>query len=85
MPVLVEQGVAEYAISYHLIAIGENVVGNTYKAKYGYADEGHTYYIIDEYANTSKTGRSFAVDILTGQLYKVSYSEENEKYIVTPL
>ena len=85
LPVLIDQGTAELAISFQLTASGENVLTNEYKAKSGYADEGHTYYIIDEYNNTAKTGRTFAVDILTGQLYKVGYSEEQEKYIVTPL
>lgn len=66
---VIAQSVAEYAISYQLISKGENVIGNTYKTNYGFSDSTRTYYIIEEYCLDELTGRRFAVDITTGELF----------------
>lgn len=81
----IEIGVAEYAISYHLLEIGENVLLNTYSAKKAYYDGSRIYYVIDEYTNNKKTGRMFAVDIVTGELFNFSKDTENMSYKVTPM
>lgn len=69
MDATIAESVAEYAISYQLISKGENVVANTYKTNYGYSDSLRTYYIIDEYSLNELTGRKFAVDVVTGELF----------------
>lgn len=69
MKASVTTDIAEYAISYQLVGRGEMIAGNTYKAEYGYSDENRTYYVITEYAGLDATGRYFAVDINTGELF----------------
>lgn len=75
--------VAEYAISFQLMSMGENVALNTYKAEYGYTDGNRTYYVINEYVINDKSGRMFAVDIDTGELF--TFSQSNGSYSTTPL
>ncbi len=79
MNVAVAKDMAEYAISYQLTSIGEITVGKSYKAEYGFADEARTYYIIKEYEGNSATGRMFAVDIKSGELFR--FSKEEKKCI----
>lgn len=77
MNVAVAKDMAEYAISYQLISTGENTLGKTYKAEYGYNDGSRTYYVINEYNGKSSTGRMFAVDVMTGELFR--FSKEDKK------
>ncbi len=77
MNVAVAKDMAEYAISYQLISMGDTQFGRTYKAEYGFSDSNRTYYIISEYDGNSKTGRMFAVDIKTGELFR--YNKEEKK------
>lgn len=65
----IAKDMAEYAISYQLLGLGQPVMGNTYKAEYGYSDSSRTYYVITEYTGNTKTGRYFAVDTKTGELF----------------
>ena len=67
---------AEYAISYQLMSSGEITIGKSYKAEYGFSDGKRVYYIINEYSGTSSTGRMFAVDIKTGELFRFSKEEK---------
>ena len=76
MNVAIAKDMAEYAISYQLVSMGENVLGKSYKAEYGFDDGSRTYYIINEYNGTSSTGRMFAVDIKTGELFRFSKEEK---------
>ena len=77
MNVAVAKDMAEYAISYQLASMGEITLGKSYKAEYGFADSQRTYYIIREYEGNSSTGRMFAVDIKSGELFR--YSKEEKK------
>ena len=79
MNVAIAKDMAEYAISYQLIMGGEITIGKTYKAEYGFSDEARTYYIISEYEGKSSTGRMFAVDIKSGELFR--FSKEEKKCI----
>ena len=79
MNVAVAKDMAEYAISYQLMSMGEITFGKSYKAEYGYCDGDRTYYIINEYEGKSVTGRMFAVDIKTGELFR--FSKEEKKCI----
>lgn len=77
MKVAIAKDMAEYAISYQLASMGEVMIGKSYKAEYGFADDYRTYYIIKEYNGNSSTGRMFAVDILSGELFR--FSKEDKK------
>ena len=79
MNVAVAKDMAEYAISYQLASMGEITVGKSYKAEYGFADKGGTFYIINEYEGKKQTGRMFAVDVKTGELFR--FSKEEKKCI----
>ena len=76
MKVAVAKDIAEYAISYQLASMGEMNLDKTYKANYGFSDDKRTYYIISEYNGKSATGRMFAVDVLTGELFRFSKEEK---------
>ncbi len=76
MNVAIAKDMAEYAISYQLASMGEMTIGKTYKAEYGFADDKRTYYIIKEYSGNSSTGRLFAVDIKSGELFRFSKEEK---------
>ena len=76
MNVAIAKDMAEYAISYQLLSTGEVTVGKSYKAEYGFADSSRIYYIINEYNGTSPTGRMFAVDIKSGELFKFNKEEK---------
>lgn len=84
MKALVTTDIAEYAISYQLLGRGEMIAGNTYKAEYGYSDASRTYYVITEYTGENPTGRYFAVDIKTGELFEFTNSS-NGNYSTSPL
>ncbi len=79
MNVAVAKDMAEYAISYQLLSMGEMNIGKTYKAEYGFSDGSRSYYIINEYNQNSPTGRMFAVDIKSGELFR--FSKEEKKCI----
>ena len=70
----IDTATAEYAISYQLTLMGENVILNTYKTGYGYKKDNRTYYIIEEFTADKKTGRVFAVDTNSGALFKFNKS-----------
>ena len=72
MNVAIAKDMAEYAISYQLMSTGEVILGKSYRAEYGYSDQNRIYYVINEYSGTALTGRMFAVDILSGELFKFS-------------
>ena len=76
MNVAIAKDMAEYAISYQLMSTGEITLGKSYKAEYGFSDSNRTYYIINEYSGNSSTGRMFAVDIKSGELFRFSKEEK---------
>ncbi|MBO4904760.1 MAG: chitobiase/beta-hexosaminidase C-terminal domain-containing protein [Lachnospiraceae bacterium] len=76
MNVAIAKDMAEYAISYQLMSMGEITIGKTYKAEYGFSDGARTYYLINEYNGKSATGRMFAVDIKSGELFRFSKEEK---------
>lgn len=76
MNVAIAKDMAEYAISYQLMSGGEITIGKSYKAEYGFSDGKRIYYIINEYNGTSSTGRMFAVDIKSGELFRFSKEEK---------
>ena len=84
MNATIETGVAEYAIAYQLMSKGENVIANTYVSEYGYKDENHIYYVISEYCDNNKTGRTFAVDIFSGELFEFIKNNDGT-YSTAPL
>ncbi|MCR5301704.1 MAG: chitobiase/beta-hexosaminidase C-terminal domain-containing protein [Lachnospiraceae bacterium] len=79
MNVAVAKDMAEYAISYQLASTGEITVGKSYKAEYGFSDGSRSYYIINEYEGNKQTGRMFAVDVKSGELFR--FSKEEKKCI----
>lgn len=76
-----DKSVAEYAISFQLTSTGDTKIGYTYSCTSGYSSDGTSYYIVHELNGSKKTGRVFAVDAITGALYKVSYSKDSQKYV----
>lgn len=80
----VKPSLAEYAVSYQLLSKGEDVSLNTYIIDYGYHTNNNTYYVVDEFLATSKTGRQFAVDINSGELFSFSKNTEGS-YDLIPL
>lgn len=75
-----DKSVAEYAISYQLTTTGDTTLGYTYSCTGGYSKDNTSYYIVHEMNADKKTGRIFAVDSLTGALYKVSYNKNSHDY-----
>lgn len=72
----IETSVAEYAIAYQLTSKGENVIMNVYTTEYGYSVDDRVFYVINEYSNMAKTGRMFAVDINSGELYSFNQNDD---------
>lgn len=81
----IDKRVAEYAISYHLTAIGDSKPGYSYPVNYGYINDGTSYYIAFEMNGNARTGRIFAVNSSDGSLYWVLPNEDNDKYNFTPI
>lgn len=81
----IDKQVAEYAVSYHLLTIGDTTIGYTYSSTRGYTKDSVSYYIVDEMNGTKKTGRLFAVDASSGALYKVVSDAEQREYIFKPM
>lgn len=82
---LIDTSVAEYAISYHLLEMGEDVSLNTYQVKKAYSEAGKIFYVVEEYTGNKKTGRMFAVDIISGELYKLLKDQDNMAYHISAL
>ena len=72
----IETSVAEYAIAYQLTSKGENVITNVYTTEYGYSVDDRVFYVINEYSNSVKTGRMFAVDVNSGELYSFNQDDD---------
>jgi len=73
---IVDTTAAEAAIQFFLQTKGDTTAGCEYLCTSAYGAGSRTYYMIDEYENSSgnlqKTGRIFAVDVCTGELYKAN-------------
>lgn len=80
---LINTATAEYAIQYQLLSMGNNVLANSYKSEYAYDDGNRVCYVIYEYLDKSRTGRIFAVDINSGELFV--FSKESNGYRISPL
>lgn len=85
MEATVDKAAAEYAISFQLMSLGEDITDKLYKADLGYSDQTGVYYIIDEYFGADITGRRFAVNADTGELFRFGMDEANKAYVLTAL
>lgn len=72
---IVDKTAAEVAVRFFLQAKGESA-GNDYLCTSAYGAGSRNYYLVDEYqekdGEKEKSGRVFAVDVRTGELYKVN-------------
>ncbi len=88
MAALVDVTMAENAVQLCLTIGGKGVKQSEYKCSSAYRVNQKNYYLVDEYSlQTSekvKTGRVYAVDVLTGELYKVDMSSAEGDYQLTP-
>lgn len=75
-----DKSVAEYAISYQLTSTGTSTPGCVYSCSSAYTKEKSVYYIVDEINGGNKTGKTFAVDAVTGALYKVTADRTAKEY-----
>ena len=84
MEAIIDKTTAEASVKLFLMAKGDNVLGNEYIAKFGYAQGANSYYIIDEMDGSAgkmkRTGRVFAVDSATGALFSATKNDETGEY-----
>ena len=88
MATLIDVTMAENAVQLCLTIGGKGVKQSEYKCSSAYRVNDRNYYLVEEYSlQTSekvKTGRVYAVDVLTGELYKVDMSSAEGDYQLTP-
>ena len=80
-----DKAVAEYAISYQLASTGSATIGNTYSCKSAYAKDNVPYYIVDELNGSGDVLRSFAVDAISGALYRITWDGNNNAYVLNSI
>lgn len=84
MVTLVDVTMAENAITYILTLAGSSIKQSEYKCNSAFRYNNKNYYLVDEYSLQSsskvKTGRVYAVDVLTGELFKVDMSSATGDY-----
>lgn len=89
MVTLVDVPVAEQAIQFCLNVGGNSVKQSEYKSTSAYRYNNNNYYLVDEFSTQSvdkvKTGRVYAVDVLTGEMFKVDMSSVNGDYSLQPM
>lgn len=89
MVTLVDVPIAEQAVQYSVIVGGKAVKQSEYKSNSALSFHGANYYLVDEYstqsANRVKTGRVFAVNVLTGEIFKADMSSVSGDYQLLPL
>ncbi|MBO4902484.1 MAG: chitobiase/beta-hexosaminidase C-terminal domain-containing protein [Lachnospiraceae bacterium] len=88
MATLVDVTMAENAVQLFLKIGGKGVKQSEYKCSSAFRINGKNYYLVEEYslqtAEKVKTGRVYAVDVLTGETYKVDMSSPEGDYKLTP-
>ncbi len=88
MATLIDVTMAENAVQLCLTIGGKGVKQSEYKCSSALRVNDKNYYLVEEYSlQTSekvKTGRVYAVDVLTGELYKVDMSSAEGDYQLTP-
>lgn len=94
---LVDMGTAKNGLLLTLTNLGKNIDGLTYKCEQACLFNGNTYYIINEYSQQKvesddlneadyidkKTGNIYAVDVLTGMIFKAMLDEKSGQYSLT--
>lgn len=87
MVTLVDVTMAENAVQLCLKLGGKSVKQSEYKCSSAYRENEKNYYLVEEYslqtAEKVKTGRVYAVDVLTGELYKVDMNSAEGDYKLT--
>ncbi len=88
MVTLVDVTMAENAVQLLLKMGGKGVKQSEYKCSSAIRINDRNYYLVEEYslqtAEKVKTGRVYAVDVLTGELYKADMSSAEGDYKLTP-
>lgn len=89
MVTLVDVPSAEAAVQFLLKLGNKSVKQSEFKGSSAYHLNNSNYYLIDEYSLQSsdkvKTGRVFAVDVLTGEVYKIDMSSADGDYQLLPI
>lgn len=89
MVTLVDVPSAEAAVQFLLKLGNKSVKQSEFKGSSAYRINNSNYYLIDEYSLQStdkvKTGRVFAVDVLTGETYKIDMSSADGDYQLQPI
>ena len=88
MATLVDVSMAENAVPLFLKIGGKSVKQSEYKCTSALRVNEKNYYLVEEYSLQTetkvKTGRVYAVDVLTGELYKVDMTSAEGDYQLTP-
>ena len=88
MAALIDVKMAEAAVPLMLKVGGNGVKQSEYLCTSACRFQDRNYYLVEEYslqtADKVKTGRVFAVDVLTGELYKADMSSAKGEYQLTP-
>ncbi len=88
MAALIDVTMAEAAVPLMLKVGGNGVKQSEYVCTSACRFQDRNYYLVEEYslqtADKVKTGRVFAVDVLTGELYKADMSSAKGEYQLTP-
>lgn len=88
MATIVDVTMAENAVQLFLKIGGKGVKQSEYKCTSALRVNDKDYYLVEEYslqtAEKVKTGRVYAVDVLTGELYKLDMSSADGDYRLTP-
>ncbi|MBQ7582775.1 MAG: chitobiase/beta-hexosaminidase C-terminal domain-containing protein [Lachnospiraceae bacterium] len=88
MATLVDVTMAENAVQLCLTIGGKGVKQSEYKCSSALRINNKNYYLVEEYslqtAEKVKTGRVYAVDVLTGELYKLDMTSVQGDYQLTP-
>lgn len=89
MVTLVDVPSAEAAVQFLLKLGNKGVKQSEYKGSSAYRFNNNNYYLIEEFSSqtsdTVKTGRVFAVDVLSGEVYKFDMSSADGDYQLQPL
>lgn len=82
---LVDKTTAEATVQLVLLSKGDTKGEYTYGCTSALSVGEKNFYVIEEQNGSNKTGRMFAVDVLSGEIYKVNYDQKNEDYVLLAL
>ena len=75
---------AQNAVQLKLISLGHPVMDHEFSARYGYAHDGRSYYMVEEYAVTDgkkqKQGTVYAVDSQSGEVFTITRNTTKGDY-----